>query len=234
MTRHHGEHDNHHSAQEAPSYDTHDTHDTDDDITMGKGQFDINVTAADLTAAMANELTADAHAALSEEQVANEMEMSDMAFETPEITRLRERVVVAEAALDGMRDSLLRARAETENVQRRSKEEVEKARKYGIERFAGELLAVKDALELALSTETATTEQLREGVTLTLKQLGAAFDKVKITEINPLGQPFDPNFHQAVQVIQSDAPANTCVQVFQKGYIINERVLRPAMVIVSK
>ncbi|MDR1529701.1 MAG: nucleotide exchange factor GrpE [Burkholderiales bacterium] len=133
-----------------------------------------------------------------------------------------------------LRDAFLRAKAETENVRRRAEEDVIKAAKYGAERFASELLAVKDALELALSSESVTAEQLREGVALTLKQLSAAFEKARITEIDPQGQLFDPHQHQAMQMIEADAPANTVVQVYQKGYLIHDRVLRPAMVVVAK
>lgn len=140
----------------------------------------------------------------------------------------------AEAEAAELRDAFLRAKAEAENVRRHAQEDIAKAAKYGVERFAIELLAVKDALELALAAENASTEQLREGVALTLKQLVAAFDKVQIKEIDPTGQPFDPHHHQAMQMVEADAPANSVVQVYQKGYLIHDRVLRPAMVVVAK
>ncbi|MDR0587748.1 MAG: nucleotide exchange factor GrpE [Burkholderiales bacterium] len=138
-----------------------------------------------------------------------------------------------ETELASMREAFLRARAETENARRQAKEEIEKSRKFAVERFASDLLGVKDALELALSTQNASFEQLREGVQLTLKQLNSAFEKARIVETDPTGQPFDPHLHQAVQMVEGDAPANTVVSVFQKGYLISERVLRPAMVTVS-
>ncbi|MCL2298001.1 MAG: nucleotide exchange factor GrpE [Proteobacteria bacterium] len=140
----------------------------------------------------------------------------------------------AEAEAQELRDAFLRARAETENARRQAREEIAKAGKFGIERFAADLLAVKDALELALITENATSQQMRDGVMLTLKQLNTAFEKAHIQAIDPRGQPFDPHRHQAMQMIESDAPANTVVQVFQRGYLIHDRVLRPAMVIVAK
>ncbi|MCL2309326.1 MAG: nucleotide exchange factor GrpE [Proteobacteria bacterium] len=140
----------------------------------------------------------------------------------------------AEADAQELRDAFLRARAETENVRRQAREEVAKAGKFGIERFAADLLAVKDALELALITENATPQQMRDGVMLTLKQLNTAFEKAHIQVIDPRGQPFDPHQHQAMQMVESDAPANTVVEVFQRGYMIHDRVLRPAMVVVAK
>ncbi|MCL2872672.1 MAG: nucleotide exchange factor GrpE [Betaproteobacteria bacterium] len=139
----------------------------------------------------------------------------------------------AETEAQELRDSFLRARAETENVRRQAREEIAKAGKFGIERFAADLLAVKDALELALTAD-ASPEQVREGVALTLKQLDLAFEKSRIQADDPLGQPFDPHRHQAMQMVEADAPANTVVQVFQKGYLLHDRVLRPAMVVVAK
>ncbi len=147
---------------------------------------------------------------------------------------LNELLHKAEAEAATLRDAFMRAKAETENVRRHAQEDIAKAAKYGVERFATELLSVKDALELALSSDTASAEQIREGVTLTLKQLTTAFEKAQITEINPQGQPFDPHQHQAMQMVEADAPANTVVQVYQKGYLIHDRVLRPAMVAVAK
>jgi molecular chaperone GrpE len=133
-----------------------------------------------------------------------------------------------------LKDAWLRARAEVENVRRQAGNDVARAHKFAIERFAIELLAVKDALEAALATDNATPEALRAGVDLTLKQLAAAFDKVQIAEIDAAGQKFDPHRHQAMAMVDSAEPSNTVVQVFQKGYLLNERVLRPAMVAVAK
>jgi molecular chaperone GrpE len=132
------------------------------------------------------------------------------------------------------KDALLRALADTENIRKRSMADVAGARKYAIEDFATNLLAVKDTLEMAVNDKTSTIEQLRMGVELTLKNLAAAFEKAKIAEVDPRGQKFDPTKHQAVSHIESDQPANTVVQVFQKGYLLHDRVLRPAMVAVAK
>lgn len=131
-------------------------------------------------------------------------------------------------------DAWLRAKAETENVRRRAQEDIAKAHKFGIEKFAGELLAVKDSLEAALSSDKQTVEDLHAGVELTLKQLVSAFDKSGLKEINPAGEKFDPHYHQAMSVVESDAEPNTVVHVLQKGYLISERVLRPALVMVAK
>jgi molecular chaperone GrpE len=134
-----------------------------------------------------------------------------------------------------LRDAWLRAKAETENARRLAQNDIAKAHKYAIERFAQDLLAVKDALELTLATPNATTEALKDGVGLTLKNLDAAFDKAKIEEINPLHEKYDPHRHQAMTMIDSDQyPPGTVVQVFQKGYLLNDRVLRPALVAVAK
>ena len=124
-------------------------------------------------------------------------------------------------------------KAETENVRRMGQADVARAHKYAIERFASDLLSVRDALEQTLATENATTEQLREGVELTLRTLTSALDKQSITTIDPLGEKFDPNRHQAMTMVPSSKPAQTVVQVFQKGYLLNDRVLRPALVAVS-
>ncbi|MDR1888841.1 MAG: nucleotide exchange factor GrpE [Zoogloeaceae bacterium] len=156
--------------------------------------------------------------------------VADSAPATPDLeAQLAER----EQKLAELQDNFLRAKAETENVRRRAQEDISKAHKFGIEKFAGELLAVKDSLEAALSSDKQTAEDLRGGVELTLKQLNAAFEKSALKEINPVGEKFDPHLHQAIQMVPSDLPANMVAQVLQKGYLIAERVLRPAMVMVS-
>ena len=132
------------------------------------------------------------------------------------------------------KDALLRALADSENMRKRAQADIANAHKYAIEGFAGNLLPVRDALEMALADKTSSSEQIKMGVDLTLKKLAAAFDKAKIVELDPVNQKFDPNRHQAVNQIESDLPANTVVQLFQKGYMLQDRVLRPAMVAVAK
>jgi molecular chaperone GrpE len=140
----------------------------------------------------------------------------------------------AESEAAELKDAWLRAKAETENVRKQAQNDVLKAHKYAIERFSKDLLTVRDALELALATPHDTIDALKDGVELTLKNLNAAFEKAHIVEIDPAGEKYDPHRHQAVTMIESDQPAGTVVQVFQKGYLVNDRVLRPAMVAVAK
>lgn len=147
---------------------------------------------------------------------------------------LDERLQAAELKAAEHHDAWLRAKAETENLRRRAQEDIAKAHKYAAEKFAGEMLPVKDSLEAALSTENATVETLKSGVELTLKQLTAAFEKSGLVEINPMGDKFDPHRHQAISAVEDEGEPNRVLQVLQKGYALNERILRPALVIVSK
>ena len=139
-----------------------------------------------------------------------------------------------EVRLAEMSDAYLRAKAEGENIRRRADEEVSKARKFALEGFAENLLPVKDSLEAAIAIPAATPEQLLEGVHATLRQLSSALERNKVLEINPVaGTKFDPHQHQAISVVPAEQEANTVVAVLQKGYLIAERVLRPALVTVS-
>lgn len=131
-------------------------------------------------------------------------------------------------------DAWLRAKAEGENIRRRAQEDIAKAHKFAVEKFAGELLAVKDSLEAALAVPEQTVESFKSGVELTLKQLVAAFEKNALVEVNPAGEKFDPHKHQAIGMVDSEQDANTVVTVLQKGYLIADRVLRPALVMVAK
>lgn len=131
-------------------------------------------------------------------------------------------------------DAYLRAKAEAENTRRRAEEEMSKARKFAIEGFAESLVPVKDSLEAAIAIQNATNEQLLEGVHATLRQLASALERNKVVEINPAaGTKFDPHQHQAISMVPAEQEANTVVAVLQKGYLIAERVLRPALVTVS-
>ncbi|MDP1654284.1 MAG: nucleotide exchange factor GrpE [Rhodocyclaceae bacterium] len=147
---------------------------------------------------------------------------------------LEESLKAAELKAEEHHDAWLRAKAETENLRRRAQEDVTKAHKFAAEKFAAELLAVKDSLEAALANETQTAEALKAGVELTLRQLVAAFEKSAIAELSPLGQKFDPHFHQAIAMVDAEQEANTVVSVLQKGYALHERILRPALVTVAK
>jgi molecular chaperone GrpE len=131
-------------------------------------------------------------------------------------------------------DAYLRAKAETENTRRRADEEVGKARKFAIESFAESLLPVKDSLEAAIAMPEASPEQILAGVHATLRQLAAALERHKVVEVNPAaGTRFDPHQHQAISVVPAAQEPNTVVAVLQKGYLIADRVLRPALVTVS-
>jgi molecular chaperone GrpE len=135
-------------------------------------------------------------------------------------------------------DAYLRAKAEAENTRRRAEDEIAKARKYAVENFADSLLPVKDSLEAAIALPDASPEQMLEGVHATLRQLVSAFERNKVVEISPAaGVKFDPHQHQAISVVPRPADShqepNTVVSVLQKGYLITDRVLRPALVTVT-
>jgi molecular chaperone GrpE len=131
-------------------------------------------------------------------------------------------------------DQYLRAQADVQNARRRADEEISKARKFAVEGFADSLLPVLDSLEAGLSIPNATLEQIREGSEATLRQLKSALERNKVVEIAPAaGTKFDPHHHQAISVVPADQEANTVVTVLQKGYLIAERVLRPALVTVT-
>jgi molecular chaperone GrpE len=144
------------------------------------------------------------------------------------------KLATADAALATAKDDWLRAKAETDNIRRRSAEDVLKAQKYGVEKIADALLAVKDSMDAALKVETPSVESYKEGVELTARQLTSVFEKFSIQEVNPVGEKFDPTKHQAIASVESDQAPNTVVAVMQKGYTLHERVLRPALVTVAK
>jgi molecular chaperone GrpE len=147
---------------------------------------------------------------------------------------LEGKLAQAIADTEKVREDWLRAKAETDNVRRRGQEDVSKAHRFGIEGFSSALLAVKDSLDAALTVENTSIESFKEGVELTARQLDSVFEKFAIREINPQGEKFDPHRHQAISTIEADAEPNTVVQVLQKGYLLHDRVIRPALVIVAK
>lgn len=148
---------------------------------------------------------------------------------------LEQKLADAEARATEMQDSFLRAKAEVENIRRRAQEDIARAHKYAIEGFAESLVPVKDSLEMALQVETPSIESLKEGVDMTLKQLSSAFEKNRLLEINPkAGDKLDPMKHQAISMVPAEQDANTIVTVLQKGYMISDRLLRPALVTVAQ
>ena len=150
------------------------------------------------------------------------------------IADLEARLAAASAEAGKLHEDWLRAKADTENVRRRGAEEVAKAHKFGVEAFAAALLAVKDSMDAALNVENTSVEAFKEGVELTARQLDSAFEKFGVTSLNPQGEKFDPHRHQAIGQVESDQEPNTVVSVLQKGYMLHDRVLRPALVMVSK
>jgi molecular chaperone GrpE len=155
-----------------------------------------------------------------------------------QINDLTQRLAQAEAKTAENWDAVLRARAEAENIRRRAERDLENAHKYALERFAQELLPIIDSLHMgiqAAQSADVAVEKLREGSELTLKMFETALAKFQVVAIDPAGQPFNPEQHQAVTLIESkDAAPNTVVTVLQKGYALNARLIRPAMVVVAK
>ncbi|PSB91876.1 nucleotide exchange factor GrpE [Candidatus Pandoraea novymonadis] len=155
----------------------------------------------------------------------------DVTLQSPQVEDDELRLAQAEAR--DYYDQLLRAKAESENIRRRAEDDLIRAHKFAVENFAEYLLPVIDSLEAALTDTSGDIAKIHEGVELTLRQLISAFEKGKITAINPTGQKFDPHQHQAISVVPAEQEPNTVVTVLQKGYLIADRVLRPALVTVS-
>ena len=164
-----------------------------------------------------------------------EIEAAMAANAADELTRLQDELAELKAKSADLADQFLRAKAEAENIRRRAEEDVSKARKFGIESFAEGLLPVCDSLDAALAIENASAEQLREGSDATRRQLIAALERNKVVVVNPAtGAKFDPHQHQAISMVPAEQESGTIVAVLQKGYLIAERVLRPALVTVAQ
>jgi len=148
---------------------------------------------------------------------------------------LEDLLAEAETKLQEQKDAWLRALADAENARKRAQADISAAHKYGVERIAESLVPVMDSLQAALAADAADPATLRSGVEITLKQLQSAFEKAGLAEIDPAAkEKFDPNYHQAMAAVESDADPNTVVQVMQKGYRLHDRVVRPALVTVAK
>jgi molecular chaperone GrpE len=152
----------------------------------------------------------------------------------PRLAQLEEKLAAAEAEAGRLKDDWLRAKAEIENVRRRGQDDVAKAHRFGIEGFASELIAVKDSLDAALAVANPSVESYRQGVEITARQLDAALEKFSVKAISPQGEKFDPHRHQAISQVESEQEPNTVVTVLQKGFLLHDRVLRPALVTVAK
>ena len=168
----------------------------------------------------------------------DEME-ADLAFDEKDIVESEEALLQqlkeAEKKAEENWELLLRTKAEMENLRKRTEKDLEKAHKYGVEKFVNEMLPVKDSMELGLAAPDATVESQQEGMQLTMTMFNTALEKLGVKEINPINEAFDPELHQAMTMQENDeVEANTVLMVMQKGYLLNERLVRPAMVVVSK
>ena len=174
-----------------------------------------------------------------EATVANAQDVPEGDQPADEMSRLQEQLDAAETAAGMARDELLRVQAEMQNLRRRTEQDIEKAHKFGQEKFSTELLAVMDNLErsaaAAEASEDEAVQAIKEGVELTLKGFMDCFKRFNIEAVDPLGEPFDPQLHQAMSIQERpDSEPNSVIAVMQKGYTLHGRVIRPAMVMVSK
>ena len=185
-----------------------------------------------------NELEQEAAEATAEAQTGQQADADETSAQPEQEGELTQLLEDARSKADEHWDQLMRTRAELDNLRKRSQRDLENAHKFALERFSQELLQVWDSLELghqAAQDETADVQKLREGTELTLKLLSDVMNKQGVEQIDPQDQPFDPEFHQAMTMQErDDVPDNTVVGVVQKGYTLNGRLLRPAMVMVSK
>jgi molecular chaperone GrpE len=165
----------------------------------------------------------------------NDTPQSEQAAAVPEaMPSMVEMLQASELKAQEHYDAWMYAKAEGENIRRRAAEDVSKAQKFAVERFSNEMLAVMDSLQAGMSVQTENIESFKSGMELTMKQLSSVFDKFNIKEINPVGEKLDPHKHQAIGMVESEQEPNTVVSVMQKGYSLNERVMRPALVMVAK
>jgi molecular chaperone GrpE len=174
------------------------------------------------------------HQELQEEHNAEDTAAQTAAESTAEDS-LEARLAKAEATAAENWDHFIRTKAEMDNLRRRNAKDVENAHKYGIEKFVNQLLPVVDGMELGLAVEGASAESLREGMELTMKMVEKMMENLGIEEINPINEKFNPEKHQAMSMQpNADVEPNTVIAVMQKGYLLNDRLIRPAMVMVSK
>ena len=170
----------------------------------------------------------------SEDLQSQEIDAEDYLQENGAAGSLDDRIGELETQLAEAQAAVLYIKADGENIRRRAMDDIEKARKFALEKFSNELLAVKDSLDAALLIESADVQSYKDGVQITTNKLASVFDKFNIAEVNPVGEKFDPNKHQAISMLDSDQEPNTVLTVLQKGYTLNDRVLRPALVMVAK
>lgn len=173
----------------------------------------------------------------SPEQGSAEVTEEQDASEQPDADKLAEELATAVAEIETLKDQMLRIQADAQNIRRRAEQDVEKAHKFGVEKFASEMLPIVDSLERALEAfgEDEDLKPMREGVEMTMNMFLSGLAKFKMEQVDPMGQPFDPALHQAMSMIDApDADANSVIAVMQKGYTLHGRLVRPAMVVVAK
>ena len=185
------------------------------------------------------ESTADQEVDTAETTTVEQQSATESEQPKDELSLLREQLEAAEAAAGMAKDELLRVQAEMQNLRRRTEQDIEKAHKFGQEKFSIELLSVMDNLErssaAAEASEDEAVKAIKEGVELTLKGFIDCFKRFNIEPVDPLGEPFDPQLHKAMSIQETpDAEPNSVIAVMQKGYTLHGRVIRPAMVMVSK
>lgn len=181
---------------------------------------------------VAEEVTAEEQAATEAEPVNEEG-----APELQSVAELMSQLEVAQAEVASLKDQMLRSQAEVQNIRRRAEQDVEKAHKFGLEKFAGEMVEIVDNLERAIEAagEDDAVKPIREGVEMTLNMFVSGLAKFNVEQVNPQGEAFDPALHQAMSMVPApDAKPNTVVAVMQKGYTLHGRLIRPAMVMVAK
>ena len=167
-------------------------------------------------------------------QNANDITAAMANYEAEALAKCQADLAELQAKSAELADQYLRAKAEAENGRRRAEDEISKSRKFAVESFADSLLPVIDSLEAGLNIKDATLEHIREGSQATLRQLLAALERNKVVAISPAaGDKFDPHLHQAISMVPADQDANTVVNLLQKGYLIADRILRPALVTVA-
>ena len=199
---------------------------TDDDNTEAAGQTeaDANLDTENAKSDQASEVTANAEDCAPE----------DLAVE---VERLQKALAEAEAKAEENWEHFVRTKADLDNLERRSQRDIENAHKYAGDKFLEAIIPVIDSLEMgaqAALQESADIAKLREGMELTLKMFADTLSKFEVKKLDPVGDSFNPDFHQAMSIQESDKPANTVLSVMQKGYLLNERLIRPALVVVSK
>lgn len=155
----------------------------------------------------------------------------------PESDALAAQLAAANAEIESLKDQMLRVQADAQNIRRRAEQDVEKAHKFGVEKFANEMLPIVDSLERALEAfgEDEAHKAMREGVEMTMNMFLGGLGKFQMEQVNPAGEAFDPALHQAMSMVDApDAKPNTVIAVMQKGYTLHGRLVRPAMVVVAK